>query len=100
MLTLEDVIYIYARQLFFLHSAGATTKTHSSLDKIDYELCDLNVSDKQFTEETDTSCRYKQNSSTKKRKRNIESFLIDVLNKLVPNIQTLAPKPNTERCFF
>lgn len=91
--------YIYARQLSFLQSAGATTENQNSLDETD-EYDGLEVPE-QPTEEADKPPRYDQGTS-KKRKRDIESSLIDFLNApvSVQTIPTPALEPNPDMFFF
>lgn len=96
--------YIYARQLSFLQTASATVETQSSLDNDELE-------DQEQPEETlenipqsdrpESRLVYNQNS-TKKRKRDIESTLIDFMNSPIPS--TTAPvvvsEPNADKSFF
>jgi len=95
--------YIYARQLSFLKTAGATIETHSSLDNVD-ELEDLEqlVENNKTQPDKSESCPvYKQNSN-RKRKLDIESTLIDFMNSLIPSatVPTSVPEPKPDRSFF
>lgn len=90
--------YIYARQLSFLQTAGATTETQSSLDG---ELEEPSESEQLISqEESETPPTYTQNS-TKKRKRDIETSLIDFINAPIPS-STVPPvsEINPDKSFF
>ena len=97
--------YIYARQLSFLQTAGATTETRSSLGGNDEEE-HLQKSEEQpgqnltQPEGSERPQRYDPNSS-RKRKRDMESCLIDFMKAPIPS-STLAavPEPNPDRSFF
>ncbi|XP_076656101.1 uncharacterized protein LOC143360834 [Halictus rubicundus] len=86
--------YIYGRQLSFLRQDGTTTNTQSSLEDQEEEKLPERIED---IEERSIPSRppqlYTQN--TRKRKRDIESALINFMNAPVPD-----PKPNADRSFF
>ncbi|CAG9814632.1 unnamed protein product [Phaedon cochleariae] len=95
--------YIYARQLSFLQTAGARTETQSSFGNDDEEEDPLEEQPEQNRtkeNETEKSPRYEQNSS-KKRKRDLESALIDSMKAPSPSsLVASAPEPNADRSFF
>ncbi|XP_060858140.1 uncharacterized protein LOC132935564 [Metopolophium dirhodum] len=93
--------YIYDRQLSFLLTAGAITNTQGSFDGND-EQEDTELLANQSNEEAETPPSYTQSSSSKKRKHDLESSLIDYLNTPIPSqiITTPAPEPNPDRSFF
>lgn len=93
--------YIYDRQLSFLLTAGATTNTQSSIDGND-EQEDIELLENQPNEEAEIPPSYTQSSSSKKRKNDLESSLIDFLNTPIPNqiITTPTPEANPDRSFF
>ncbi|KAF0707593.1 MADF domain-containing protein [Aphis craccivora] len=86
--------YIYARQLSFLQTAGATTETQSSFgnDEIEEELTQ--------PEEPEQPPTYNQRS-TKKRKLDIETSLIDFMNTPIPTpTAPVVQELNPDRSFF
>ena len=97
--------YIFARQLSFLQTAGATTETQSSLGGNDEEE-HLQKSEEQpgqnltQPEGSERPQRYDPNSS-RKRKRDMESCLIDFMKAPIPSSTVAAvPEPNPDRSFF
>lgn len=94
--------YIYARQLTFLQTAGATIETQSSLEgneeEEDVQQPEKNPSEPEGSAEQPQ--RYNQNRS-RKRKRDLESSLIDFLQAPIPSSNVVAvPEPNADRSFF
>ncbi|CAL1678899.1 unnamed protein product [Lasius platythorax] len=91
--------YIYARQLSFLQHAGATTDTQSSLGAEDEEQSqDRN----EEAERVGPSSPPRYDQNTKKRKRNLESTLIDFMKAPIPSQPRTRPEsePNADRSFF
>ncbi|XP_050064634.1 uncharacterized protein LOC126553526 [Aphis gossypii] len=84
--------YIYARQLSFLQTAGATTETQSSFgnDEIEEELTQ--------PQKPEQPPPYNQRSM-KKRKSDIETSLIDFMNTPIPT-PTVIQELNPDRSFF
>jgi len=97
--------YIYAQQLSFLQTAGATTNTQSSLDHeaiLDQQDSEDHQEPHYSNLDLDGSeCppRYKQNS-TKKRKNDIESSLVEFMNTPIPTTPPIVPEINPDRSFF
>ncbi|KAG5865558.1 hypothetical protein JTB14_000696 [Gonioctena quinquepunctata] len=90
-------IYIYARQLSFLGSSGATTETQSSSTgtQVDEDVDQPeNQSERTVESEGSERPKYDQGSSMK-RKHNVESALIDFMTKPPP-----ASEPDPDRSFF
>lgn len=85
--------YIYARQLSFLGYSGASTETQSSLAQEDENQCEETVE----SEGSDRP-KYDQRSSLK-RKRNVESALIDFMTKPMPTPPPVS-EPDPDRSFF
>ncbi|CAH1170940.1 unnamed protein product [Phaedon cochleariae] len=93
--------YIYARQLSFLGSSGATTETQSSLEGTneDEDVAQPETqSEHTVDSEESERPKYDQGSSLK-RKRNVESALIDFMTKPTPTPPP-ASKPDPDRSFF
>lgn len=96
--------YIYARQLSFLQTAGATAETQSSLDNDelkDQEQPEETLENILQSDRPESRPVYNQNS-TKKRKRDIESTLIDFMNSPIPSttVPVVVPEPNADKSFF
>jgi len=95
--------YIYAQQLSFLQQAGATTDTQSSLG-VDDEQDNREPSEESNPtpkegSEYNRPPRYDHNS--RKRKRDLESSLIDFMKAPLPSSTvTAVPEPNADRSFF
>lgn len=90
---------MYAQQLSFLQTAGATTETQSSLGGEQEELSESEQITPQ-QKKSETSPTYTQNS-TKKRKHDFETSLIDFINAPIPSpIGTPVSEINPDRSFF
>ena len=95
--------YIYARQLPFIQQAGATTDTQSSLGVEDEQENrkpseESNPTPKEGSD-YNRPPRYDHNS--RKRKRDVESFLIDFMKAPLPSSTvTAVPEPNADRSVF
>ena len=95
--------YIYAQQLSFLQQAGATTDTQSSLG-VDDEQDNRELSEERNPtpkegSEYNRPPHYDHNS--RKRKRDLESSLIDFMKAPLPSSTvTAVPEPNADRSFF
>lgn len=97
--------YIYSKQLSFLQTAGATVKTQNSLsDEEEQEDVDDPAEESSEQNPTDSEAlekppRYNQNS--RKRKRDIESTLIDFMKAPIPVPSVAAvSEPDPDRSFF
>lgn len=99
VLILEDVIFMLVNCLSCKQLVPLLKV--SSLDDID-EQDDLEISENHPTEDADKPPRYEQNTSSRKRKRDIESSLIDFLNTPIPEptIPIPASEPNPDMSFF
>lgn len=93
--------YIYARQLSFLQTAGATTETHSSLNDEQEDL-DQSQQAPSDLEGTETPPLYTQNSTRKRKGADLETSLIDFINAPIPSstIPSAIPETNPDRSFF
>lgn len=101
--------YIYARQLSFLKQAGATIETQSSIEGADnatnghdgqMNFDESNFEDSNFvSEEEPTPNRPpRYNPSSKKRRNDLESALIDFMQTPIP--VPVPSDPSGDRAFF
>lgn len=86
--------YIYARQLSFLQTAGATTQTQSSIGGDDEE----EVLEQNATQPEETIQKPSYNKPSKKRKSDVESCLIDFMK--TPISAAAVPERNPDMSFF
>jgi len=89
-----------------LQTAGATTDTQSSIDNevlLDQEDSvghqKLHNNTSQLDESDGQQPHYEQNS-TKKRKRDTQSSLIEFINTLISTTPPIVPKMNSDKSFF
>lgn len=90
--------YIYARQLSFLQQAGATTETQSSLSVEEAEESQEEAipGPSSAIEPPPRTVDQRQ----KKRKRDLESALVDFIQAPIALPPALTPEPNADRAFF
>lgn len=90
--------YIYARQLSFLQQAGATTETQLSLSVEEAEESQEEAipGPSSAIEPPPRTVDQRQ----KKRKRDLESALVDFIQAPIALPPALTPEPNADRAFF